>query len=134
MHKHSKSRHSVLLVEDEAPLREALAKLLRSEGFSVHQAADGEEGLAQAKKFHPDAILLDIAMPRMDGMTMLQHVREEGDWGRHVMIVVLTNLSADDKILRGIVTHEPAFYLVKSDWHAGEVIHKVKECLEGSKR
>lgn len=124
----------MLIVEDEAPLREVLVRVLKGEGFSVHQAANGEEGLALARKDQPTAILLDIAMPRMDGLTMLDHLRKESEWGRSVPVLILTNLNADDKILRNIMENQPAYYLVKADWHADEIVQRVRECVHRSRR
>lgn len=119
----------VLIVEDEEDLREALADQLSREGFDVREAHNGEKGLYYALKERPDLILLDIVMPKMDGMTMMRKLREENTWGKEVPIILLTNLSADDRIMRGITKHEPAYYLVKSDWKIEDVVEKVKEKL-----
>jgi CheY-like chemotaxis protein len=57
----------VLVVDDDADVRTAIAEVLSVEGFSVTEAADGFEGLRRAREEHPDVILLDLLMPRMDG-------------------------------------------------------------------
>lgn len=118
----------ILIVEDEQDMREALVDKLTREKFYVLEAKNGEEGLEQSFKEHPDLILLDIVMPKMDGMTMMKRLRED-KWGENVPIILLTNLSADEKIMRGIVEDQPIFYLVKSDWKIGDVVEKVKERL-----
>lgn len=82
-------------VEDNAPLRKALHDKFSLEGFSVIDAKDGEEGLTVAMSEHPDLILLDILMPKMDGLTMMKKLRQGDEWGKHVPIIVLTNHSAD---------------------------------------
>ena len=69
-------------------------------------------------------------MPKMDGMEMMKKLRAQDEWGRKVSIILLTNLSADDKIMRGIVEDEPSYYLVKSDWKIPDVIAKVREMLK----
>ncbi len=120
----------ILVVEDEPDMRQALVESLSHEGFGVLQAANGGEGLAQALGNYPDLIILDILMPKMNGMEMMKKLRQSGAWGRKVPIILLTNLSADDKILRGIVEDEPSYYLVKSDWKIPDVIKKVREMLE----
>ena len=120
----------ILIVEDEQDIREALVDKLTREGFETLEAKDGVEGLESALKEHPDLILLDIVMPKMDGMTMMKKLRED-QWGGSVPIILLTNLSAtDEKIIKGMVEDEPAYYLVKSDWKIKDVVQKVKETLE----
>ena len=121
---------TILIVEDHAPVRIALVEKLQHEGMKALEAKDGEEGLAIALKEKPDLILLDIIMPRMSGMTMLDELRKSGDWGKSVPVIILTNLNPDDKIMREVVETEPVFYLVKADWKIEDVISKVKEVLE----
>jgi two-component system alkaline phosphatase synthesis response regulator PhoP len=67
----------ILIVEDEAPLRMALADALSAEGFSVLEAADGERGLELALAEAPDVILLDLMLPGRDGLSVLRAVRED---------------------------------------------------------
>ena len=122
-------KRKVLIVEDEAPMREVLTDKFSREGFSVLQANDGEEGLAIATTEKPDAILLDVVMPKMDGMTMLRKIREVNEWGKKVPVVILTNLTANDKIMTGVVAAEPSYYLVKSDSKIDDIVQKVRECL-----
>ena len=120
----------ILIVEDEQDLCEALIDKLGREGFLPRGAKDGEEGLELALKEHPDLILLDIVMPKMDGMTMFKKLRED-KWGKNVPVILLTNLSAtDEKLIKAMVENEPAYYLVKSDWKINDVVEKVKETLE----
>jgi len=119
----------VLIVEDEAPLRQALVDKLGREEFTTLEAVNGKEGLERALKGHPDLILLDIVMPVMDGMTMLKELRKDS-WGKKVPVILLTNLSAtQEDIVTGLVENEPSYYLVKSDWKIADVIKKIKETL-----
>lgn len=121
---------TILIVEDHAPVRIALVEKLQHEGMKALEAKDGEEGLAMALREKPNLILLDIIMPRMSGMTMLDELRKSGEWGKSVPVIILTNLNPDDKIMREVVETEPVFYLVKADWKIEDVISKVKEVLE----
>ncbi len=121
---------TILVIEDHAPVRMALVEKLQHEGMKALEAKDGEEGLVIALQEKPDLILLDIIMPRMSGMTMLDELRKSGDWGKAVPVIILTNLNPDDKIMREVVETEPVFYLVKADWKIEDVISKVKEVLE----
>lgn len=119
----------ILIVEDEQDMLEALVDKLTSEGFKIIEAKNGEDGLEKALKEQPDLILLDIVMPKMDGMTMMKKLRED-KWGRKVPIILLTNLSVTDDIIKGVVEDEPSYYLVKSDWKIEDVVKKVKEITE----
>lgn len=119
----------ILVVEDEPDMRQALAESLQHEGFDALQAANGGEGLETAISRRPDLIILDILMPKMDGMEMMKKLRQYNAWGKKVPIILLTNLSADDKILPGIVEDEPSYYLVKSEWKIPNIIEKVREML-----
>lgn len=121
-------KKKVLVVEDEPSTRQALKEKLTLSGFDIIEAKDGEEGLEIALRETPDLILLDILMPRMDGMVMMKKVRET-DWGKNIPIVVLTNLSADEKITAGVVLDEPAYYLMKTDWPIEGVVEKIRSAL-----
>lgn len=117
-------------VEDDSSLRNVLHEKFTVEGFSVLDAKDGEEGLAIALREHPDLILLDIVLPKMDGITMMKKLRQDGEWGKNVPIILLTNLSADDeKINQAVTDNEPAYYLVKSNWKINDLVEKVRERL-----
>jgi DNA-binding response OmpR family regulator len=120
----------ILIIEDELPLRTALLDILVFEEFTVLEAGNGEEGLACALKEHPDLILLDIVMPIMDGLTMFRKLRESGEYGTHVPVILLSNLSLyDEKVSKDINAMDPAFYLVKSNWSLQDVVKKVKGLL-----
>jgi two-component system response regulator MprA len=63
----------LLVLEDDPVLREVLLSLLEDEGYDVRQASDGATGIALLNDWHPDAILLDLMMPMMDGASFLEH-------------------------------------------------------------
>lgn len=119
----------ILVVEDEPDMRQALVESLKQEGFEALEASNGGEGLEKAISRHPDLIILDILMPKMDGMEMMKKLRGYNAWGRKVPIILLTNLSADERIMEGIIEDEPSYYFVKSDWKISNVIEKVRELL-----
>jgi two-component system response regulator PhoP len=68
----------VLLIEDEAPLRLGLARQLEAEGFRVDQAADGEEGLFLAREYPFDLAIIDLGLPKLNGLAIVQKLRGEG--------------------------------------------------------
>ncbi len=130
MEKITKGKFKIAVVEDEEIMSESLKGELEDAGFEVVIAPDGESGLALVLKDMPDLVLLDIVMPKMDGMTMLKKLRESGEFGAHLPVILLTNLNADDKVMGGVTKNEPSYYLVKSDYKVEDVVQKVKETLE----
>lgn len=88
----------ILVIDDEAPMRELLAYHLREAGHKVALAKDGEEGLAQALKLQPDLILLDLMMPGLDGLTVLKRLRRESA----VPVIVLTALGETPDKVKGL--------------------------------
>lgn len=81
-------------------------------------------------KKHPDLILLDLLMPNMDGITMMKKLRQTNEWGKHVPVIVFSNLSPDDeKINQAITESQPAYYLMKSGWTIEDLVEKIKERL-----
>lgn len=120
----------ILIVEDEEIILKTYAEKLQYEGFSVITARNGEEGLRFALKEKPDLILLDILMPIMDGLTMMDKLRNMNQYGKNVPIILLTNLSPDEeKIMTAITKNEPSYYLIKSETDLSKVIEKIRERL-----
>ena len=119
----------ILVVDDEDFIRQALADKLKSSGFDVIEAADGEEALKMAMENHPDLILLDVVMPKMDGIEAMKKIRQD-DWGKNVPLILLTRVEPDDQMLQEIIENKPTYYLVKSNYRIEDVVNKVKEKLE----
>lgn len=69
---------TVLIIDDEPGLRQTVSLILSGEGYEVHTAADGEEGLLRARELQPGIILCDVRMPRMSGLEFLERYRSEG--------------------------------------------------------
>lgn len=120
---------TILVVEDDLGLSKSLVDELSGSGFSVLTASDGQAGLDMALGKHPDLILLDIMMPKMNGLEVLKQLRAD-PWGRHVLVIMFTGLSANDEIMKAIVAFEPSFYMLKKDSSLAEVTAKVKQCLK----
>jgi len=124
-----KYAHKILIIEDEQAMRDALVDNLQAAGFGhVDTARDGEEGIEKALKEKPDLILLDIVLPKNDGMTVLSKLRSE-QAGKDIKVILLTNLSANDDIIRGVVAGEPSYYIIKAEHPMSFVIEKVKNVL-----
>lgn len=119
----------VLLVEDDRAVVDMYHTKLRVEGFDVAVALNGEDGLRLALSTHPDLILLDLALPKMDGMTLMQQLRKDL-WGSQVPVIILTNLDTDDKILQGVIKYQPSYYLMKVETTPEEVVEQIKKVLK----
>lgn len=86
----------LLLIEDEAPLRLTLARRLEADGYRVDQAADGEDGLFQAREYPVDLAIVDLGLPKLNGLTVVQRLRADG---RTMPILILTARSGwQDKV------------------------------------
>ncbi|EKD24371.1 MAG: histidine kinase [uncultured bacterium] len=120
----------ILIAEDEGAMRNAIADKVRREGFAEPLLAkNGEEGLALALQEHPDLLLVDILMPKMDGITMVKELRKDA-WGETAKVIILTNFDTTDAMLKDIVLVQPSYYLLKSNWKIDDIIIKLKEVLK----
>jgi DNA-binding response OmpR family regulator len=88
----------VLIVEDEPELRRVLAQALREDGYAVDEAADGEDGLHKAVTWDYDVILLDLMLPKLDGLSVLARLRKE----RTTPVIILTARDAVPERVRGL--------------------------------
>lgn len=92
-------RKRVLVIDDDLPIRGMLAAALRQHGFQVLLAGDGAEGHRALTIHQPDIILLDLAMPGMNGWDFLQRLQETGHLGKVRIIVVSAHLRVDPQAL-----------------------------------
>ena len=117
----------VLVVEDEEILLTALKEELNTGGYEVEGAVDGEDGLVKVKTFHPQLILLDLVMPKMDGMEMLQKLKADSLL-RDIPVVILTNLSDYERISEALALGAMD-YLVKANYKLEDLLDKVKTVM-----
>ena len=114
----------VLVVEDEEILLTALREELATGGYDVEGAGDGQEGLEKVESFKPDLVLLDLVMPKMDGMEMLQRLKGNPAT-KDVPVVILTNLSDYERISEAL-SLGAMDYLVKANYKLEDLLDKVK--------
>jgi two-component system, OmpR family, response regulator MprA len=90
----------VLVVEDDEAIADVLRRSLRAEGHEVESAGDGVEALSVAERFSPDLVILDLGLPRLDGMEVLKRLRMDGD----VPVLILTARTETDDRVEGLDT------------------------------
>ena len=113
----------VLVVEDDAPIADVLRRTLRQEGHEVRSAVDGVEALKLAGEFVPDLIVLDLGLPKLDGVEVLKRVRADSD----VPILILTARAETDDRVEGLDTGADD-YLVKP-FERKELLARVRALL-----
>lgn len=91
---------TILVVEDDPDIRRLVGKLLMLEGHAVEEAADGELALAALRRSVPDLVVLDVMMPRKDGLTVLKEMRTEGIKDK-TKVMLLTAKNSESDWLRG---------------------------------
>ncbi len=95
----SEPRQRLLIVEDEAPIRSGLVALFESQGFDVVDVGDGLAAVERAAEQDFDAVLLDIMLPGLDGLSVLRHLRSRND---NVAVLLLTAKGAEDDVVKGL--------------------------------
>lgn len=117
----------VMVVEDDAALREIYSIRITAEGYEVVTASDGEEALAVAVREKPDLILSDVMMPKISGFDMLDILRNTPET-KNIHVIMMTALSADDQRSRGERLGCDR-YLVKSQVGIEDVVNTIHEVL-----
>ncbi len=116
---------TVLVVDDEASIRDSLRMILEFEGYKVEEAANGVQALVRVAEKAPDAILLDIKMPEMDGMTALTAMRERG----YEMPVLVVSGHADVQTAVE-ATRRGAFDFFEKPLHRDRVLVSLRNAVE----
>src|SRR6476660_2959769 len=116
---------SILVVDDEDIMREILEKLLTREGYHVRVAASGEEGLELAKSFPFDAVIVDVMMPGMDGLTLLEELKKLDEELPTLMVTAFASVeTAIAAMKRG------AFDYITKPFKNDEVLIVVRNAIE----
>lgn len=122
----------ILIIEDDPLMIRLYQKTFTFDGHDVEIAQDGEEGLVKAKEVKPTLILLDIMMPKMNGLELLEKLKAD-EALKDIPVVVLTNLAgehdAQEALSRGAIR-----YIIKSEQEPKDVTKVVEEILAGYTR
>ena len=117
----------IVFIEDEPALQKSLGDFLRSSGYEVMAALNGEDGVAMVQKEHPDLVLLDVILPRMDGIEVLHAIRNDPGI-QATPVIILTNMETSETIEETVRLDAKA-YLIKTSYSLDEVSEKVKSVL-----
>ena len=119
---------TILVVDDEANLRATLGRTLRTEGYEVAEARDGVEAVSRLRRGGIDAVLLDLAMPRMDGFGVLEHLA--GEEGAPPVIVLTAHASLENAVR---AVRAGAFDFLEKPPAAEAVLLRLRRALEASR-
>lgn len=123
---------TILVIEDDFFIRELYQRQLQKEGYKVEVAGDGTEGLEQSQKMQPNLILLDIMLPKLNGLDLLRTLKAKPET-KDIPVILLTNLGQDSVIKEGFQLGA-AGYLIKSAYTPSQVVEEVKRFLNEDKK
>ena len=124
-------KKKILIVEDDNFVAEVYFAKLTEMGYQATLAQNGEEGLAELKKNKIDLILLDILMPVMNGMEMLEEIKKQEEW-KNIPVILLTNVGEKESIQK-VREFGVKDYLIKSHFTPAEVIEKIEAVFKNNK-
>lgn len=121
----------VLVIEDDAFLRDLYLEVLKAENYTVDTAIDGEEGLQKMTSGGYDLVLLDIMLPKLDGLSILKKLKDSPSAIPNKVVVVLSNLGQDSAIADAISLGAKG-YMIKSDYTPDQALKQFKTYMDGS--
>ncbi len=121
------SASSVLIIDDEPRLLEDYKSLLEESGIPCLTAEDGESGLEQAKEHRPGLIILDLMLPKVDGLTVLKELKGDPDL-TDIPVLVLSALPGDTE-KKASLQLGAVEYLEKVEIEPSQLLHKIKKLL-----
>jgi CheY-like chemotaxis protein len=116
-------RHRVLVIDDDETFRYVLRQLLGDQRYEVFEANDGEQGLNRIRELHPDVVLLDLQMPRVDGFAVMQAIRNDPHT-RELPVIVFTSMRVTDELEQQLPSGTP---IVPKDAVSRDHVSKVLE-------
>ena len=130
--KMAEAKATILLAEDDLTLRDMYQIRLESSDYRVLVAANGEEALKVLEENKPDVILLDIMMPKINGLDVLEKIKKNPAT-KDIPVIILTVLVQDQTRVKGLMTGADD-YLIKSETMPGEVVKRIEAVLEKSRQ
>ena len=124
------TKKKILVVDDDDNLRKILLDALTNAGFEPIGASNGEEGLQKALESHPDVMMLDVMMPKMDGWQVLDKLRTDA-WGKTAKVIMLTSLGQMENIAHAM-DKKVLTYIVKSDLDLNNISDTINGVINNS--
>lgn len=118
----------ILVVEDDDFLREIYMEILKEAGYDIDHAVNGEQAYAKIKQGGYDLVLLDIILPKMDGLQIMRKIKEDPDAKPNKKVVFLTNLDNDEQIKEALRLGNG--YLIKSQLTPDNLLEEVSVYLK----
>lgn len=122
----------VLIIEDDQLIQRMYVKMFTFEKFEVITASDGEEGLEKARTTNPTIILLDVMMPKMNGMQVLEKLKADPET-KSIPVIMLSNLAGDNDIETAL-SKGAVKYIIKSEHDPKEIADMIQEIITGYTR
>ena len=123
----AKDQYSIVIAEEDVFLADIYKKKFEMEDFKVSVVHNGEKAFADIKKKKPDAVLLAVLLPKMDGFAVLEKLKSDSVT-KHIPVILLTRLGQKEDIRRGLQLGA-VDYLIKTHFQPSEIVDKVKEVL-----
>lgn len=117
----------ILLVEDEQYLRELYQEILAEQGYNVETAIDGEDGFNKLKQGGWDLVILDIILPKMNGLEIMRKIKTDPPAKPNKKVIFLTNLDKDEEIKEALQLGDG--YFIKSQITPGSLVEELKSYL-----
>lgn len=118
---------TILLAEDDLTLSEMYTTRLQQEGFNIVHATNGEDALKLVKEAKPQAVVLDVMMPKMNGLDVLKSIKDDSET-KDIPIIVVTALVQEINRLQELMGPKDS-YLVKSEVMPGDIVEHIKKIL-----
>lgn len=121
--------HKILLVDDDEFFVAICRKFLVRAGFDVIEVQGDEDATVRADRDRPDLLILDISMPKKDGLTIAKEIRAL-PWGKDVPIIILTAQTLNDKDLANMSNWAPTYYFIKGNERFEDLVTKIEEIFQ----
>ncbi|MEX2145033.1 MAG: response regulator [Candidatus Spechtbacterales bacterium] len=120
--------NKILIIEDDPFLSDIYITKFEEMGYDVGISNDGEEGLKKVREYKPDIVLLDIVLPKKNGLAVLEEIKKDGEL-KNIPVLILSNLGMDHNFDKAKELGA-AGYLVKSQYTPSEVVAEVEKILK----
>lgn len=120
--------YKILLIEDDPFLSDIYMRKFEELGYITDLASDGEEGLEKVEEIKPDIVLLDIILPKKNGLEILREIKSNDEL-KNIPVLILSNLSMDENFDKARELGASG-YLVKSQYTPSEIVAEVEKVLK----